>query len=132
MGNCKLQIDERQTACALPPLSRGYSLSHLQFAILLLAILLCLPGKAVAQGEPRPSGAEPAQIDVPESFKPSGEWVGVFQITTRAVPTNVIVEDPFIFTIAISGSGPTKDSPRRPRLEEFPAFKQQFYVEELP
>jgi hypothetical protein len=94
--------------------------------------LLLAPSPVLGQGDTRPPAEEPSQVDIPESFKPSGEWVGVYRIETRAEPTAVIVEDPLIFTVAISGYGSTKSAPQRPRLEAFPAFRERFYIQDLP
>src|SRR5262249_26386158 len=101
--------------------------SRLAAGVLILVTTLILPGAARAGEAVDPN--EPPQRDRPANFNGA---VGSYEIETRAEPTTLSVEDPLTSTGHVPGSGPARPPPRRPRLAEFPKFKEEFYIEDLP
>ncbi|HMF12527.1 MAG TPA: hypothetical protein VKE94_09485, partial [Gemmataceae bacterium] len=66
----------------------------------------------------------------PEFFDEDDGPIGVFQTpTVRIAPSEVQVEDPVAVTIRVEAAGPVQRPPRQLRLEKFPGFSDQFYVE---
>lgn len=58
--------------------------------------------------------------------------VGDYQIATRADRTELQAEDPILFTIRITGTGPAEHLPRRPNLRQIPEFSRRFQIDDLP
>jgi hypothetical protein len=66
----------------------------------------------------------------PEFFDEEDSPIGVFQTpAVRAAASEVPVEDPVTVTIRVVAAGPVQRPPRLLRLEKFPGFSDQFYVE---
>jgi hypothetical protein len=61
-----------------------------------------------------------------------GKAVGVFDVRTSASPLAVEVGEPFLLTVKIIGSGPTRRAPSRPRLQDVSKLAANFDVEDLP
>ena len=85
---------------------------------------LCLPGAAFAQ----PPSMDPPLVGRPDGFS---NIVGKYAIQVSAEPTEVHVEEPITLRIRIIGSGPAKYEPNRTRLNLFPGWDDDFYVQEL-
>jgi BatD DUF11 like domain len=73
------------------------------------------------------SEIEPPAVGRPENF--SGA-IGSFQLTMRAQPTQVQVEDPIVLTVRIVGTGDVQRL-ERPNLRRLPRFTQHFQIENL-
>lgn len=86
--------------------------------MVLLALAAHLPGQAPAP--------EPPVTGRPADF---GGAIGSFEITSRAVPTELQAEEPITFTIRITGTG-NLDQLARPDLRRLPAFTKSFAIEE--
>jgi hypothetical protein len=89
-----------------------------------LLLLLAWPAPLLAQ---RPS------IDPPLAGRPVdfSNVVGQYAIQATAEPTEVQVEDPITLRIVITGEGEEQYQPRREHLRLFPAWDDDFYVQEI-
>jgi hypothetical protein len=66
----------------------------------------------------------------PEFFDDDDGPIGSFHPPTVLItPSEVQVEDPVTMTIRVEAAGTVQRPPRRLRLEKFPGFAEQFYVE---
>src|SRR4051794_14298862 len=91
---------------------------------LLLALVVAIPARADDE-EDDPNA--PPLVGRPENF--SGA-VGSYQISYRAAPTQVAVEEPITLTVRIIGSGPEKHRPERNKLHLFPdEAEKDFYIQ---
>ena len=90
-----------------------------------IVLLLLWPGLALAQRAP---------IDPPVAGRPAGfsNIVGKY-VEPRIVaePTEVQVEEPITLRIYITGEGPQKYEPKRESLRLFPAWEDDFYVQDV-
>lgn len=86
----------------------------------LLCLLLLLPAADSDDGPPL--------VRRPPHFNGA---VGTFDITARAEPTTLQAEDPLTYTVRVTATGPVGEAPARPRLGDFPSFKEAFYIEPL-
>ncbi|HZT78623.1 MAG TPA: hypothetical protein VFA26_00255, partial [Gemmataceae bacterium] len=91
--------------------------------------LLLLSAAAVARQPDAPAFDFPPR-DRPEFFDEDESPVGLFSTpTVSAAPREVQVEDPVTYTVRVAAAGPVKRPPRRPKLDAFPGFAEQFYIE---
>jgi hypothetical protein len=90
----------------------------------LLLLLLAWPESLFAQG----ASIDPPVVGRPVDFS---NVVGKFAIQTNAEPTAVQVEEPITLRITITGDGPEQYQPRREHLRLFPAWEDDFYVQEI-
>ncbi len=88
---------------------------------LLLSLML---GPVAAQAD----GDEPPIVRRPPHFNGA---VGTFAVAARAEPAEVQAEDPLTYTVRVTASGPVRRPPSRPKLTDFPAFAEAFYVEDI-
>jgi hypothetical protein len=97
------------------------------FSLLLAAVLLFpLTGHSAPDDEDEadepPPGGQPAHF--------SGA-IGTFRVTARAEPVALQAEDPLTYRLCITATGPSRRGPNRPHLQDFPAFQEGFYIEEV-
>jgi len=76
--------------------------------------------------------AWPAQ-DPPVAGRPVdfSNVVGQYTLQVTAEPTEVHVEEPITLRILITGKGPEQSQPKREHLRLFPAWDDDFYVQEI-
>lgn len=93
-------------------------------AILLISALV--PGLAIVQDAEAP---RPPVVGRPDYFDEDESPIGTFQTpAVHAEPQELQAEDPLTLTVRITAPGPVQRAPRPPKLEEFPGFKEQFYI----
>lgn len=97
--------------------------------MLMLCFVLCPLSFACAAWGDAADDDEPPVARQPADFDGA---VGGYRIRTQAKPTTVQAEDPLLFTVLITGSGPAGHLPRRPDLRRLPLFKRQFAIEDVP
>ena len=90
-----------------------------------LLLLLAWPVPLLAQRGP----IDPPVVGRPVDFSNVG---GKYAIQATAEPTEVHVEEPITLRIVITGEGPEEYQPRRAYLRLFPAWDDDFYVQEVP
>jgi hypothetical protein len=111
MGNCKLQIAN----CKLQ---------------IVLLVALCVAVGTLHAGDEDEAGARLPVVGRPEFFDEETGPIGSFQTPTiRVEPSEVQVEDPIAVTIRVAASGAVQRPPKQIRLEKFPGFTEQFYIE---
>jgi hypothetical protein len=72
----------------------------------------------------------PPVVGRPDFFDEDEGPIGAFQAPIiQAVPRELQVEDPLTLTIRVVASGPVHRPPRQLRLENYPEFKEQFYIQ---
>src|SRR5690349_1525325 len=73
---------------------------------------------------------------IPEVGRPAGipfsEANGNFRVEMDADPTAVEVEDPLILTVRVTATAPVYKPPRRLPLDELPAFRRAFHIDDIP
>jgi hypothetical protein len=65
----------------------------------------------------------------PENFNGA---VGSFKIEAQASPTEVVAEEPLLYRLRITSTGPVEHPPQRPDLRRLPKFPKQFHIQDLP
>jgi hypothetical protein len=88
-------------------------------------LLVCALFSAPVFAQP---GVDPPIVGRPDDFS---NIVGKYDIQASAEPTEVRVEEPITLHIRITGSGPQKYEPDRKHLHLFPAWGDDFYVQEM-
>ena len=73
------------------------------------------------------STLRPWSASRPTSAAPSAR----FASKLAAEPIELQAEDPLIYTVTITANMPARHAPHRPRLQDFPALKESFYLEDL-
>src|SRR4051794_139055 len=72
---------------------------------------------------------QPPLVGQPEDFSGAG---GTYTIRRSAAPTEVMIEEPLLLTVAITGAGPSGQQPRRDLLKLFPPdVEEDFFIEPL-
>ena len=94
----------------------------------LLAALLFSSWSGLAVPDEEDEADAPPLVGQPAHF--SGA-VGTFRLTVRAAPVELQAEDPLTYTVTITAAARPRHAPHRPRLQDFPAFKESFYLEDL-
>jgi hypothetical protein len=92
--------------------------------------LFMLTAAAHAQTDSATDPDEPGVAGRPENFS---QVVGAYDLSARATPTSLHVEDPLILKVQITGTGPAAWRPQRSRLRLFPAeIERNFHIKPLP
>lgn len=91
----------------------------------LVALILCASLAIPALAQPQaPLAGRPENYSGAE---------GEYSIRRAVVPTEVVVEDPILLTVSITGSGPKGLEPKRELLKLFPPeMERDFFVESVP
>jgi hypothetical protein len=96
----------------------------LPIAVFLVLASLAVPAQEEGALPDFPVRSRPAFFD--EERSP----VGSFQTPrVAATPTDLEATELLTFTVRITAAGPVVRPPGRPRLEDFPDFRRQFYIE---
>jgi hypothetical protein len=90
----------------------------------MFGLLLMGTSSALAQDTP----IDPPVADRPADFS---NIVGQYKIEVSADPLKAEVEQPITLRIRIIGTGPEKYQPNRDHLRLFPAWENDFYVQEM-
>jgi hypothetical protein len=98
------------------------------FPLSVIVLSACLSAAALGQAGEQ---IEPPVLGQPKDF--SGA-VGSYSISSRAEPTELVVEEPLTLTVRITGSGPNpKYLPGRLKLSVLAeTVERDFYVEDVP
>jgi hypothetical protein len=108
---------------------RKLQIANCKLQIVLLAALWAAAGIARA-GDEDEEGPRLPVVGRPEFFDEEDGPIGTFQTPTVHVePSDVQVEDPVTVTIRVVAAGVVRRPPKQIRLEKFPGFADQFYVE---
>src|SRR5262245_60557809 len=104
-------------------------LARRQLRLVLLVVLWAGTAAVRADDEDRPAPPLPV-AGRPEFFDEEDGPIGSFQTPSlRIDPREVQVEDTVTVTIRVAAAGPVQRPPKQIRLEKFPGFTEQFYIE---
>jgi hypothetical protein len=87
----------------------------------------------LTSGLARASDAAGEEDEVPVVGRPAGlpfsGASGTFSVEAEAEPTSLRAEKPITYKVIVRAIGPVRRPPRRPDLQQLPAFKDRFYIE---